>query len=160
MKNSSYRRVLYFIGGVILITLCIQVYWNYKNYQQGRQQLLNEVQISLDNAIEKYYAAGTQKSTRITLQHTFEWPVTDLSKMALSTDTLVTAIKRETIGLVPGTRFEQVKIQSQGKPENLEDIKVFGSSHPVQLDSLVGRILFSMVNDTLNLRKNGQPYSV
>jgi len=40
---------------VILATLCIQVYWNFKNYQTGRQQLINDVQTSLDNAVDQYF---------------------------------------------------------------------------------------------------------
>lgn len=62
MNNFKYKSILYFIGLVILATLCIQVYWNYKNYQIGKQQLLNDVQTSLDNAVDRYYtqlATGT-----------------------------------------------------------------------------------------------------
>ncbi len=55
MQKRHYKTVLYFISLVILLTLIIQVYWNYKNYQQGKQQLINEVQISLDQAVDTYY---------------------------------------------------------------------------------------------------------
>lgn len=33
----------------------VQFYWNYKNYEQNKQRVLNEIQISLDNSIEEYY---------------------------------------------------------------------------------------------------------
>ncbi len=56
MNHFKYRWILYFISGVILTTLCIQVYWNYKNYQLGKQQLVNDVQTSLDNTVDQYYA--------------------------------------------------------------------------------------------------------
>jgi len=46
---------------VILATLWIQVYWNYKNYQAGKQQLINDVQTSLDNAVDHYF---TQLATK------------------------------------------------------------------------------------------------
>ena len=39
----------------MLITLGIQGYWNYKNYQIGKQQLVNDMQTSLDNAVSNYY---------------------------------------------------------------------------------------------------------
>ena len=68
MKNGNYKRILYFIGLVILITLSIQVYWNYRNYQIGKQQLINEVQISLDNAVDQYYASTAQNETRNTIR--------------------------------------------------------------------------------------------
>ncbi|WP_109299683.1 cell wall metabolism sensor histidine kinase WalK [Aquimarina sp. AU474] len=55
MRKGSYKNILYFITAVIIITLAIQVYWNYKNYKTGKQQLINEVQISLDNAVDEYF---------------------------------------------------------------------------------------------------------
>jgi len=55
MNNLKYKGILYFIAAVILATLCIQVYWNYKNYRIGKQQLINDIQTSLDNAVDSYY---------------------------------------------------------------------------------------------------------
>jgi len=55
MNERRYRLVLYFITLVMLITLGIQGYWNYKNYQIGKQQLVNDMQTSLDNAVSNYY---------------------------------------------------------------------------------------------------------
>ncbi len=55
MNNLKYKGILYFITAVIMATLCIQVYWNYKNYQIGKQQLINDVQTSLDKAVDNYY---------------------------------------------------------------------------------------------------------
>ena len=56
--------MVYFISSVILVTLAIQLYWNYKNYQAGKQQLTNEVQNSLDNAIDSYYIDLADKNTK------------------------------------------------------------------------------------------------
>jgi two-component system phosphate regulon sensor histidine kinase PhoR len=64
MENRKHKSLLYFIGLVIMVTLCIQLYWNYKNYQSGRQQLINEVQNSLDQAIDKYYINMAERNTR------------------------------------------------------------------------------------------------
>ncbi|MDH7445242.1 sensor histidine kinase [Aquimarina sp. 2201CG14-23] len=55
MQKNRYKNILYFITIVIVATLGIQVYWNFKNYEAGKQQLINEVQISLDNAVDQYY---------------------------------------------------------------------------------------------------------
>lgn len=62
MQERNYKTVLYFIAGMILITLAMQAYWNYKNYEVGKQQLVNEVQTSLDNAVDTYYADLAQSS--------------------------------------------------------------------------------------------------
>ncbi|MEM6685590.1 MAG: hypothetical protein AAF617_07305, partial [Bacteroidota bacterium] len=53
-KHSSW--ILYGIIATIAITIAVQVYWNYKNYKVNKQQFINQVQISLDNAVEAYYA--------------------------------------------------------------------------------------------------------
>lgn len=62
MNGFQYKSILYFISLVILATLCIQVYWNYKNYQTGKQQMLNDVQTSLDNAVDGYYTQLAKRS--------------------------------------------------------------------------------------------------
>ncbi len=54
--------MLYFIIVTIALTLMVQLYWNYKNYQKNLQSFQNDVQISLDNALEVYYANLTEKN--------------------------------------------------------------------------------------------------
>jgi len=56
MNQKKYNWILYLISITILITLVVQVYWNYKNYLLNKQNFTNAVQISLDNALENYYA--------------------------------------------------------------------------------------------------------
>ncbi|MGJ8547935.1 sensor histidine kinase [Winogradskyella wichelsiae] len=63
MNNKRYRWILYTIVVVIVATISIQVYWNYKNYQTNKQQLINDVQISLDKAVDDYYAALAERTT-------------------------------------------------------------------------------------------------
>ncbi len=61
MKQQRANWILYFIIATIAITVAVQVYWNYKNYQVNKQQFINQVQISLDNAVEAYYADIVKK---------------------------------------------------------------------------------------------------
>lgn len=63
MNDKRYQWILYIIVLVILGTISIQVYWNYKNYLVNKQQLINDVQISLDNTVDIYYANLAEKST-------------------------------------------------------------------------------------------------
>jgi two-component system phosphate regulon sensor histidine kinase PhoR len=63
MNDKRYLWILYVIVFVILGTITIQVYWNSKNYLTNKQQLINDVQISLDNAIDTYYTNLAEKST-------------------------------------------------------------------------------------------------
>lgn len=63
MNDARYKWILYIIVIVILSTIGIQAYWNYKNYLNSRQQLINDVQISLDKAVDDYYANLAEKNT-------------------------------------------------------------------------------------------------
>ena len=63
MKDKRYKWILYTIVTVIVTTIGIQIYWNYKNYQANKQQLINEVQISLDKAVDDYYTDLAKQTT-------------------------------------------------------------------------------------------------
>lgn len=63
MNELRYKGILYFIAAVIAATLCIQGYWNYKNYHAGKQQFLNDVQSSLDLAVDQYYTQLAAKTS-------------------------------------------------------------------------------------------------
>ncbi|MCK0178985.1 ATP-binding protein [Flavobacteriaceae bacterium S0862] len=63
MNDKRYQWILYAIVAVIISTIAIQVYWNFKNYQNNKQQLVNDVQSSLDNAVEKYYTNLAKEQT-------------------------------------------------------------------------------------------------
>jgi len=57
MNEKKYKQIFCFIAVTIVVTIGVQFYWNYKNYQENKRQLVNEIQISFDNSIEEYYAA-------------------------------------------------------------------------------------------------------
>lgn len=63
MNDSKYKFSLYVIIVVILATIGIQAYWNYKNYLSNKKQLITDVQVSLDNAVSTYYSNLAEKST-------------------------------------------------------------------------------------------------
>lgn len=62
MNEKRYKWILYFITIVVISTIAIQLFWNYKNYQQNKQQVFNDIQWSLDNAVESYYTDLTKKN--------------------------------------------------------------------------------------------------
>lgn len=63
MNDSKYRYTLYLIIAVIMVTIGIQTYWNYKNYQSNKQQLIKDVQTSLDKSVDDYYTQLAQETT-------------------------------------------------------------------------------------------------
>jgi hypothetical protein len=57
MNTQKYKWILYFIVITIITTIAIQFYWNFKNYEENKQRVANEIQLSLDNAVEEYYSS-------------------------------------------------------------------------------------------------------
>ena len=55
VKYRNYQYLIYFISAVIVVTLGIQVYWNIKNYKTESRNLINEMHISLEQAVNNYY---------------------------------------------------------------------------------------------------------
>lgn len=62
MNTKKYNIVLYVISITIVATITVQFFWNYKNYQLNRQRIINEIQLSFDNAIEEYYSSAVKKN--------------------------------------------------------------------------------------------------
>lgn len=56
MNTQKYKWLFYFITVTIVATIAVQFFWNYKNYEENKQRVSNEIQVSLDTAIEEYFA--------------------------------------------------------------------------------------------------------
>jgi two-component system phosphate regulon sensor histidine kinase PhoR len=55
MNLKKQHWTLYFITATIVLTITVQLYWNYNNYLDNKQRVQNEIQSSLDTAIDEYY---------------------------------------------------------------------------------------------------------
>ena len=153
MNKGNYKLVVYFIGIIILITICVQVYWNYREYQINKQNLISKVQLSLDNSIETYFANLT-KSGIITFK---------------SVDTLNATEKIDTIIVRTNSRrgFRQKidsTLQNIAKLDSAKPILLntphtpfpfFTENHtiPKNIDSLISKVMISITRDSLNLKK-------
>lgn len=62
MKKSKFTFIILFITSTIFATIGLQIYWNLKSYAENKIRVINEVQISFDNAVEKYYEAESKKN--------------------------------------------------------------------------------------------------
>jgi len=56
MDIRKHQWIFYLIAATILATIAVQFYWNYKNFEENKQRITNEIQLSLDNAVEEYFA--------------------------------------------------------------------------------------------------------
>ena len=55
MNAKKQHWTLYSITATIVLTIAVQLYWNYNNYVDNKQRVKNEIQSSLDTAIDEYY---------------------------------------------------------------------------------------------------------
>ena len=55
MNATKQHWTLYSITATIVLTIAVQLYWNYNNYVDNKQRVKNEIQNSLDTAIDEYY---------------------------------------------------------------------------------------------------------
>ena len=56
MDDRKYTQISFLIVVTIVLTILIQGFWNQKNYLRNKQIFINNVQASLDNALDTYYA--------------------------------------------------------------------------------------------------------
>ena len=172
MNDSRYRWILYVIVFVILGTIGIQVFWNYKNYLINKQQFVNEVQISLDNAVETYFAnLAEETSVRWAFRRDFE---EDFLVGNESADSILHRFEFKktpdsiNIEIVDGTTtYHGIKgdtifdvIQKQDSSINRHSNKVLikglsrfkpDSSSQRDLELLTSKVIVSLANDTLLL---------
>jgi two-component system phosphate regulon sensor histidine kinase PhoR len=62
MNTKKFNWIFYLISTTIVVTIAVQFYWNYKNYLNNKTRISNEIQISLDNAVEEYYSNLSKES--------------------------------------------------------------------------------------------------
>jgi two-component system phosphate regulon sensor histidine kinase PhoR len=154
MNKQNYKWVVYFIGVTILITIAAQVYWNLKEYQTNKKNLISKVQLSLDNSVETYFANIT-KSGIITFSST------DSINSENKIDTIVvkTNSRRGFRKKIDSTLQNLIKKDSS-KPLLLKN-NSYGQypfftrdkNFPKNIDSLISKVFISISRDTLDLKK-------
>ena len=56
MKKLEFKRIGFLIGFTLLVSIAVQTWRNYTQFQVIQDQLTSEIQQSLDNAVESYFA--------------------------------------------------------------------------------------------------------
>ncbi len=162
MNEQKYRWLLYVIVITIILTIVVQGYWNYKNYLLNKQNFINQVQVSLDNALDTYYAELAE-SNNLTLIETDTLSLFNHGKFKLSTDSILNSITEEHKVLrdkgISG--FTQLKSNDSGftfrKGENhisqVRVIKGTKAADSIKLLKGITSIFISIKNDTLDFTK-------
>lgn len=61
MKLNT-KKIFAFISIIVISTICLQLYWNYKNYILNEERLRNEIQIAYDNSLEIYFDEASKET--------------------------------------------------------------------------------------------------
>ena len=173
MNDARYKWILYIIVIVILSTIGIQVYWNYKNYLSSKQQLINDVQVSLDKAVDDYYANLAEKNT---MAFAFKSP--DSGKIINKTgklDSIIQNLKsgNHVIDSLNPNLIKSISVFKEAKPDSIlkfeyrknnilkTDKSKFDiithfkpdSLHTAKFRSLTSKVVISLTNDSLSLKE-------
>ena len=162
MNNKRHQTIIYIIASVIVFTIAVQVYWNYREYQINKEHLTSRVTRSLDNAVEDYFANIT-KSSFITLTT----PDSTSTNNKSDTIRLQTKSRRSMFKKIDSTlkhiqKQDSNKVFLIGKNEKNFGIKNgknvishFGNSDVFakNIDSLITKVVVSFSKDTLDLNK-------
>lgn len=177
MNNLKYKWILYIIVFVILGTIGVQGYWNYKNYQSNKQQLINDVQLSLDTAVESYFANLAESKTFAfafeadslggILAHEAKMDSLIRDVQIFATNTSLDSLDNKLIegvslfkNLKKDTIIEHLFVDNEKKEWQSNKIVLkrhFDSTvNPTQLEDfkmLTSKVLISMTRDSLKLDK-------
>ncbi len=155
MNKRNYKYVVYFIAITIITTIIVQVYWNYREYQINKQNLISKVQLSLDNSVEAYFANLT-KSGIIT----FSSSDSNNSKDKIDTIIVSTSSRRGFRKKIDSTLQNLAKKDSLSKPFIVKNLRndsypffTPDRNFPKNLDSLISKVVVSISRDTLDLKK-------
>ncbi|MDP5093630.1 MAG: HAMP domain-containing histidine kinase [Polaribacter sp.] len=124
MNTKKYQLIFYFITATIVATIAVQFFWNFKNYEENKVRVANEIQLSLDNAIEEYYAklAKTEYTTILNFNNSSEeasqgkFPKLDsLFKNSVGLKKFKNASKKDTLKIKPSFEITSISIETPGK---------------------------------------------
>lgn len=129
MKNQN--RIVFFVGIIVLLTIVIQFYWNYVQYKNNRQQVENEIQISLDNAVDNYYTE-LSKETMFAYAYESEKKDTNALNSLSEVSSRITSMRSDTL--------------VKGKPKTGQEIEKL-SKH-VKERTFKSFLMLDSINDT------------
>jgi two-component system phosphate regulon sensor histidine kinase PhoR len=156
MDKKNYKWVIYFIGITIGLTIAVQFYWNYKEYQQNKKNLVGKVQLSLDNAVEDYYANLT-RSGFITLTSPDSVNSNKIDSILVKTKSRKELRKKidSTLQFIAQKDSNKVFYLGGWRSNNPNLLNPHRERFPKNLDSIISKIVVSFSRDTLNLESLG-----
>ncbi|MCW5516111.1 HAMP domain-containing histidine kinase [Muriicola sp. Z0-33] len=164
MKQNNYKSLIYFITATIIATIGLQLYWNVQNYNVNKQRLINEVQNSLDNGVESYFA-DLAKAEMVTLRDTLIDSLLQNHMTSANTytrDSIFLRVDSDTHGMVESIRtfshlLDSVSGHGGHNTGNRAKISMFQKSSAFdslnQFEGLASKIIISFTTDSLDFKR-------
>lgn len=153
------KKIFILISVIVLATICLQIYWNFKNYSTNKERLKNEVQIAYDNSLEIYFDKGS-KENFISIFSTDSTLKTTEFFNKIKTDSIFEKEIKQTKNIVKKSKinFKASKTKDSIKAEAIEiksinvlkGKKAFDSINVIE--NFPNRITMSFINDTINYK--------
>tara|TARA_R110002073_G_scaffold57778_4_gene146772 strand:- start:196371 stop:197849 length:1479 start_codon:yes stop_codon:yes gene_type:complete len=158
MNKKKYTNVLYFIGITIVLTIVVQVYWNYKEYQRTKQNLFSKVQLSLDNSVEAYFAQLTRSGIITFTSHDTINATEKIDTIVVQNASRKNLRKKldstlQNIAKLDNQRPLLIKSPRNDKEDNDYPFYTVDKSFPKNIDSLISKVFISISKDTIDLAK-------
>jgi len=131
--EKLYRRIPYLLTIVIIITIAMQLFWGYSEYQKNSAGFKSEIQQTLDVALDNYFVELAKESS-----------ISVKAKKELVTES----------GKIIITGNDSQKIIDKINPESIKEINVKGLSDSLKILNEIKDIYISVVNkDSINFKK-------
>lgn len=151
MNKRKYTSILYAIIITIVVTIAVQLYWNFKEYERNKDHLVSKVQLSLDNSVEAYFANLTRSGII-----TFTSPDSSRDTIIVKTASRQTLRKKLDSTLQDIAKLDEQRPLLINTPRSRRENNGFpfytaDRSFPKSIDSLISKVFISIARDTIDL---------
>ena len=161
MNNKRHQWIIYIIASVIALTIAVQIYWNYREYQINKEQLITKVRSSIDTSVEDYFAELTKSSfiTLTSIDSINSKKKSDTIKLKTKSRRLMFKKIDSTLSDLTEKDSTKVFLFNKGNHKfGMNDSKGFNFFRNPRfftqnIDSIISKVMVSFSRDTLDLNK-------
>ena len=146
-----------------MLTIGVQGYWSYKNYQSEKQHFIADIQTCLDNAVDAYYTKLAKENTR---SYILDSIPNDSIFMNISINNFISegdslhrkfekfhtkdSISSKSISIIKSNSFDELNFKPTIFYKTIDSLK---GVMPRHLEMLTSKIVVSFSEDSLSLNR-------
>lgn len=139
--------IFYLIGSTLLLAVGVQSYWNYKNYKENKQRITNEIQQTLNDAVEEYYAVQAKKNTLSIVSNNEK----SVKKMMAYVNMKLDSTEKHSIENI--SIIKRGVIDKIGNDTNIQVFRGKAAVDSIKLLKKVTSIVISITSDTIDFQQ-------